>query len=376
MKKPLTSPDRWEPIKRFVKFPIERVHIELTNRCNFACSFCPMTMMTRKKGAMELSLAFKIMDEIAHEEIAEKVVFHIMGEPFLYKELPRVLEYGKKLGLPTTLSTNGSLLNTETADVLIDAGLKKINVSLQTPDARSWSLRGFQGISFDEYQQRILEFAGRAAERKSSLEVRILVMVTKKRKFLEPYTEKVDIINDDATLKNVLKDWANKLFDLASGAGDNRYSRDVVMKKLDEVSTGKWQILHVHPNFSIETYHLDSWGNALGDKSVVPARIGYCSGISDHFGVLWDGRVVYCCRDYDGKTSSGNIRDSSLVDVLNSPSFLKAVYGFNRYLVKHPYCRYCLGGGSMASSLVKQVGTIFLMNLLRDKFYQEITLYE
>lgn len=335
-----------------------------------------MTMMTRKKGAMELSLAFKIMDEIAHEEIAEKVVFHIMGEPFLYKELPRVLEYGKKLGLPTTLSTNGSLLNTETADVLIDAGLKKINVSLQTPDARSWSLRGFQGISFDEYQQRILEFAGRAAERKSSLEVRILVMVTKKRKFLEPYTEKVDIINDDATLKNVLKDWANKLFDLASGAGDNRYSRDVVMKKLDEVSTGKWQILHVHPNFSIETYHLDSWGNALGDKSVVPARIGYCSGISDHFGVLWDGRVVYCCRDYDGKTSSGNIRDSSLVDVLNSPSFLKAVYGFNRYLVKHPYCRYCLGGGSMASSLVKQVGTIFLMNLLRDKFYQEITLYE
>lgn len=335
-----------------------------------------MTMMTRKKGSMELDLARKIMDEIAQEEIAEKVVFHIMGEPLLYKELPAVLEHGKKLGLPTTLSTNGSLLDKETADMLIDAELKKINVSLQTPDAESWKLRGFQGMSFEDYQKRILEFAGRAVERKSSLEVRILVMVTKKRRFLEPYTEEVDIINDDDKLREVLKDWTNKLFDLASCAGDNRYSRNTVLKKLDEIGTGKWQILHVHPNFSIETYHLDSWGNALGEKNVVRAKFGYCSGISDHFGVLWDGRVVYCCRDYDGKTASGNVREAGLVEIMNSPSFLKAVHGFNRYRVKHPYCRYCLGGSNIANSLVKQFGTIFLMNLLRDTFYQEITLYE
>lgn len=334
-----------------------------------------MRKMTRGEGFMEPALAMRILDEIARENIAEKVVFHVMGEPLLYKDLTAILKHGKSLGLPTTLSTNGSMLNAKMADKFIDAGLKKINVSLQTPDAESWKLRGFKGLTFEQYSDRILEFAARAVERRSEMEVRILVMVTKKRPWLEPYTEKIDIINTDDQLRNIASEWTNRMYDLAEAAGDRRFDRRQILDKIADISTGKWQILHIHPNFALETYHLDSWGNALGEGRIVPARFGYCSGLSDHFGVLWDGRVVFCCRDYDGKTSLGNVKDSTLVDLINRPAALKAVHGFTRYRVVHPYCRECLGGKSRFVSAVRQFGSVFLMNILRDKLYREEVLY-
>lgn len=351
------------------------MHIELTNRCNFSCVFCPMTRMTRESGSMEPALAARILDEIAREGIAEKVVFHIMGEPLLYKDLVAILEHGKSLGLPTTLSTNGSMLNAEVADKFIDAGLKKINVSLQTPDAESWKLRGFKGLTFEQYRDRILQFAARSVQRRSDLEVRVLVMVTKKRPWLEPYSETIDIINTDEQLRTVISEWANRMYDLVDASGDKRFDRRLILDRIAGISTGKWQILHIHPNFALETYHLDSWGNALGEGNVITARYGYCTGLSDHFGVLWDGRVVFCCRDYDGKTSLGNVKDSTLVDLINRPAALKAARGFTRYRVVHPYCRVCLGGKTLFSSIVRQFGSVFLMNILRDRLYREEVLY-
>jgi hypothetical protein len=332
--------------------------------------------MTRETGFMETSLARRILSEIARENIAEKVVFHIMGEPFLHPELFDILEYGRSLGLPTTLSSNGSILNGKIADRLIDAGLKKINISLQTPDVESFKLRKTRGMSFDQYEERILKFASRAVERRSNLEVRLLVMVTKKRPWLEPYAATVNIINTDRQLRGVLVEWTNRLYDLACAASDFRYDRRPVIERIGSVSTGKWQILHIHPNFSLETYHLDSWGNAMGEGRVRLARYGYCTGLKDHFGVLWDGRAVFCCRDYDGKTSLGNVWDSSLVALINRPEALKAVRGFRHYRVSHPYCRVCLGGRSVFSSMARQVGTVFLMDILRDRLYREEVLYK
>jgi organic radical activating enzyme len=331
--------------------------------------------MSRQKGSMDPALAMRIMDEVKREDIAEKVVFHIMGEPLLHKNLVDILKYGKSLGLTTTLSTNGSLLNEKIADDFIDAGLKKINVSLQTPDAKSWELRGFKGMTFEQYRDRILSFAARAVTRRSELEVRVLTMVTKKRPWLEPYTSTVDIINTDEQLKAVMTEWTNRLYDLAEAAGDMRFNRQPVLDRIATITTGKWQILHIHPNFSLETYHLDSWGNAMGEGKVIPAHFGYCTGLLDHFGVLWDGRVVFCCKDYDGKTALGNVTDSSLVDLINRPEALKAARGFSRYRVAHPYCRVCLGGRSRFTSIVRQVGSVFLMNILRDRLYKEEVLY-
>jgi len=377
-KLPFSDPARWEPIKRFVKFPIERVHIELTNRCNFACAFCPTRRMTRPKGSMDAALAKRLIEEIATEGIAEKVVFHIMGEPTLHPDLSEILDHAKKFNLTTTLSSNGSRLDERMADLLIDSGLAKINVSLQTPDENSWQLRGFGGMTFEEYSDRIVRFAAQVVERGADMEVRVLVLVTGARWWAKPFAGNMGIrvVDTDSDLRAVLARWANKLYDLAENAGDRRYNREKVLEGIKKVDAGAWHILHIHPNFALETYMLESWGNAMNTGRIHPAPFGYCSGLSDHFGVLCDGRVVFCCRDYDGKTAWGDAAESSLVDLLNRPEAVRAVRGFTRYRVVHPYCRRCLGSSSWIGWGLKQLGSIFLVDLLRDRFYREVNLYE
>jgi MoaA/NifB/PqqE/SkfB family radical SAM enzyme len=59
----------------------QRIHVELTNKCNFSCVFCPDARMTRKRGFMDEALACKVLDEISELDLAEKVTFHVMGEP-------------------------------------------------------------------------------------------------------------------------------------------------------------------------------------------------------------------------------------------------------------------------------------------------------
>ena len=43
--------------------------LELTNKCNFHCEFCPSDSQTRLHGYMEMSLVKKILDEISQKKI-------------------------------------------------------------------------------------------------------------------------------------------------------------------------------------------------------------------------------------------------------------------------------------------------------------------
>ena len=73
-----------------VKFPLQRIHIELTNVCNFDCTFCPKQEMTRHYEYMGFERVCSIIDEIAEYNMAEKITFHVMGEPFMH---PRFLKF-------------------------------------------------------------------------------------------------------------------------------------------------------------------------------------------------------------------------------------------------------------------------------------------
>ncbi len=64
-----------------IEIPLQRVHIELTNVCDFNCVFCPKSRMKRPYGFMETGLAKRVITEIGVHEVCEKVTFHLMGEP-------------------------------------------------------------------------------------------------------------------------------------------------------------------------------------------------------------------------------------------------------------------------------------------------------
>jgi sulfatase maturation enzyme AslB (radical SAM superfamily) len=62
-----------------IEIPLERVHIELTNVCDFNCQFCPKSEMKRPYGFMETDVAKRAITEIASNRICEKITLHIKG---------------------------------------------------------------------------------------------------------------------------------------------------------------------------------------------------------------------------------------------------------------------------------------------------------
>ena len=119
-----------------------RVHLELTNRCNLSCAFCPKHVMTRRKGYMNKDLAMHIMDELSAGHIkTERLFFHLMGEPLLHPDLIALVRYATDNNLPLSLYTNASLLTPDTIRLILDAEPLELIISVQTPDEATFKLR-------------------------------------------------------------------------------------------------------------------------------------------------------------------------------------------------------------------------------------------
>ncbi len=141
-----------------VAIPLKRVHLELTNVCEFDCLFCPKSKMKRAPGFMEIDLAKRAISEMGQKGICEKVTLHVMGEPTLHPRFFEILEHAEREAVKIGLTTNGRNLSKKVGKRLVDYNLHQIDVSLQTPDASSFVLRRARFISFEEYLSGIFNF--------------------------------------------------------------------------------------------------------------------------------------------------------------------------------------------------------------------------
>jgi hypothetical protein len=101
--------------------------IEITNKCQMVCSYCPRTHnMTRELGTMSR----ETIDQIAKIVTGDSIRLHHYGESLLEMEktLYAISVFSQK-GLHVELNTNGELLDDDTAEALFEFGLSKINLS-------------------------------------------------------------------------------------------------------------------------------------------------------------------------------------------------------------------------------------------------------
>ena len=68
-----------------------------------------------------------------------------------------ILSYSKKVGIKVGLTTNGAGLGRKVGEKLLDYPLYQIDISVQTPDAKSFNLRKSH-LVFDDYLKGILNF--------------------------------------------------------------------------------------------------------------------------------------------------------------------------------------------------------------------------
>jgi cyclic pyranopterin phosphate synthase len=119
--------------------PVRDLRISVTDRCNFRCVYCmPQEVFGRDYKFLERRelLSFEEIERLARAFVRQGVekIRLTGGEPLVRRDLERLVEMLARIdGLDLTLTTNGSLLP-QKAQVLREAGLTRVTVSLDSLD--------------------------------------------------------------------------------------------------------------------------------------------------------------------------------------------------------------------------------------------------
>ncbi len=275
--------------------PFNKIYIEITNVCNLSCSFCAQA--ERPKEYMSLPVFKKIIDQV--KGLTDTVAFHILGEPLLHPELSSFLSYAQQSGLKINLTTNGTLLNKEMSVLLVDQEIQQVNISLQA----IWQLE----------------------ERKKYLENIFSFIELSQKNNPEGYI--------NLRLWNVLTAELAELREIIS----KFFAKEIVFPaNLAELKKQKSYHLKnkVYLNFDTQF----AW--PVLDSEIKQVE-GFCYGLSAHIGILVDGTVIPCCLDSAGIMVLGNIKNESLVEILNSARVQKIKAGFQHRLLVEPLCQRC-----------------------------------
>ena len=273
---------------------LKKAYVEITNRCNLACSFCPKTKREpRTMSAQEFGLVLSRL-----EGYVQYVYLHVMGEPLLHPQLTELLEICRALDFRVTLTTNGTLLPARHPVLLAAPALRKVSVSLHSCEAN-------EAGDFRAYLTGCTDFA-RAA-----------------------------------MAAGVLTDF--RLWNLDGAQTKGLHDRN------DEI------LAHLHAAFS-EPWQRNTWGWRLakgvfvsfGERFDWPdaqaadrGALGRCRALSDQLAVLSDGTVVPCCLDHEGTLALGNLLRQDLPEILSAPLARTIREGFEKGIRAAPLCRRC-----------------------------------
>lgn len=119
------------------------VNFEITNLCNFRCSFCSARLSEGRRKDLPTGDVLKIISSLAAEGVHS--IFLTGGEPFLRKDLPVIVSKSMDCGMNVTLSTNGASVSKEAAGQMAGAGLGEIQVSIHGNDGVHDRMVGVDG---------------------------------------------------------------------------------------------------------------------------------------------------------------------------------------------------------------------------------------
>ncbi len=298
-------------------YPINYLFVEITNACNFKCTWCPDDIMDRRRGFMTKEKVTRIFEEIAAKRSWLGPIFpvklHQMGEPMLHPELPEIVAAAESMGVPIELNTNCGLITEERVDALYRAGLTNLILSYQTPDALTFKTRKAPRLGFDEYRDKVRLAVARKVATRARTNIEIDIMNTK---HADGYT----IVSEDEQALAFIEDWIGFCQGLESAHGLTPRAHDLEKIRsfhfLDQDENGSRYTLLDGVQLIWKRCH--TWGNVIGGHQAAGVVDTYCPAPYDQFVIQWNGDVVSCCTDYEGRTKTANVFASSVEDVWRS----------------------------------------------------------
>jgi radical SAM protein with 4Fe4S-binding SPASM domain len=244
-----------------------------------------------------------------------------MGEPFLHPDLALIVAHAEGQGVGIELNTNCGLITPEKIDALYAAGLTNLILSYQTPDPGSFKTRKAPRLVFDEYRDKVRLAVERKVATGARTRLEIDIMNTK-------YADGYAIVSEDEQARRFLEDWISFAQGLEARHGlaprAHDWERIHGFAFLDQDENGsRYEILDgVH----LVWKRCHSWGNVIdtaGSEQQQAAarslahpegalRDTYCPAPYDQFVIQWNGDVVSCCTDYEGRTKTANVFAESI----------------------------------------------------------------
>lgn len=299
------------------EFPLN-VAIEVTSFCNLNCIMCANDKLQRKKGTMNIVLYKKIIDEIAAHNVNTRIWLDFYGEPLVTRfKLYYMIDYAKKKGLTNiSMNSNGTLLDEEMSEMLLDSGIDFISF-----DCDGYTKETFEKIRVnsdrDIFYRNVTRFIALRAQRglkKPVIEVQAIEMP-------ENENEVADIV---AYWRNLgVRTSVRGLFSWAGSMDGQR------LKKTERIACG--------------------------------FAIGHCA-------VIWNGDVVACGLDCHGLARFGNLNDSSIYEIWNGArkKFMEDHLNHN-FAALPEVCRSCTDWAHVGDAHYDETGTEYIKNYDFDK---------
>ncbi|MFA6461398.1 MAG: radical SAM protein [Candidatus Woesearchaeota archaeon] len=109
------------------------IQVEISSICNLRCSMCYIHELERNGVGV---LTFEQFKDLIDRNFNywHSIKLWGIGEPLLNKDLFKMIKYETSKGRYTNISTNGQLLTPEICEQIIDSGLNRLFVSIDTVD--------------------------------------------------------------------------------------------------------------------------------------------------------------------------------------------------------------------------------------------------
>lgn len=270
----------------------KRVYVEITNVCNLSCDFCPGTH--RAAGFMspeQFSLAAERL-----RPYTDYLYFHVMGEPLLHPALDVLLGVAAAHGFRVCLTTNGTLLAQKESILSSAAALHKLSISLH-------SFEGNGGGEVSAYLDRVVPVAERLSRQGVLCALRLWNEGGSNRRNgeIEAYLAR-------------------------------RLGREISSFPADKLGNRKLaQGMFLEPGVRF------NWPAPDAPEQ----EVQFCHALTSQLAVLWDGTVVPCCLDGEGRMALGNLFARELSEILASPRAESIRQGFAARRPSESLCRRC-----------------------------------
>lgn len=112
---------------------VERLYLELTNRCNLNCQMCYRQAWEEPMGDMTSGLLHKILSELKVFSDLKEIILGGIGEPTIAACFQEAVELFTQ-DYEVTVTTNGTTLNEDMIDFLLAQGVARIVLSVDSID--------------------------------------------------------------------------------------------------------------------------------------------------------------------------------------------------------------------------------------------------